>query len=455
MIKVGLVSHSPHFAGAEKMLYNLAHLLKDNGNYVPVVMIPAIQGESRLGKACQASGICHVTYNPVEKYIYISEDVLRKTKRDVIDLSEEYVRMGIDMVVCNTATSIVPILAAKRLGKPVVIWIHGILDGYLVPSEDMGHRLTTDRLLMALSDHVLCCSHWTAAYYRPLSISPVKTLHNWVPDVHYIEPINDSDTFICLNSFEENKGVYTAIEAARILKERRKIFALHFYGDGLPEVKQKMLDMITEYGLENHVAVKNRISDTHKAYNSCLCLIQPSYIESFSLTLVEAMAHKRPVIASKSGGPQEIVIDAENGFLFERKNAEQLAEKMESILEHKAQAIQMGARGHEIYLAKFSADCARKSFSKLLDSVRTEFKGNTKVKQLLYDSLIQIYTVPPPKPQPPVIVLPTKEPNTYWIYTKQLMKQYGPFGIFAVILKGSIKIFKMFFRFVARLFRKR
>ncbi|HUT53368.1 MAG TPA: glycosyltransferase family 4 protein [bacterium] len=61
-------------------------------------------------------------------------------------------------------------------------------------------------------------------------------------------------------------------------------------------------------------------------------LVLPSWREAFGLTLIEAMARGVPVVGSRVGGIPEAVEDGVSGLLFERGNANELAEKMAALV---------------------------------------------------------------------------------------------------------------------------
>lgn len=58
-------------------------------------------------------------------------------------------------------------------------------------------------------------------------------------------------------------------------------------------------------------------------YEWCDAVILPSRGESFGVTLIEALAHGKPLIATRCGGPEDIVTK-QNGFLVESNHLEQL-----------------------------------------------------------------------------------------------------------------------------------
>ncbi len=73
--------------------------------------------------------------------------------------------------------------------------------------------------------------------------------------------------------------------------------------------------------------------------NACSCFVLPSESESFSVVCIEALACGRPIVATHSGGPEEIVTDA-NGVLVPTRDVDALAAGLRSVLsrdyDHKA-----------------------------------------------------------------------------------------------------------------------
>ena len=67
--------------------------------------------------------------------------------------------------------------------------------------------------------------------------------------------------------------------------------------------------------------------DILNAMAACRVFIMPSSKESFSTVMLEAMACKKPVVATNSTGIKECIIDNEDGYLFELDDVNELHEK--------------------------------------------------------------------------------------------------------------------------------
>lgn len=83
-------------------------------------------------------------------------------------------------------------------------------------------------------------------------------------------------------------------------------------------------------------------------------MIAPSLYESFGFIYVEAMNYARPVIGCNTGGPKEIVIEGETGFLIDPQSPTQLVEKISTLLADPELMRRMGIAGRQRLLDKFS-----------------------------------------------------------------------------------------------------
>lgn len=96
--------------------------------------------------------------------------------------------------------------------------------------------------------------------------------------------------------------------------------------------------------------------------------IQP---EPFGIVLLEAMALGRPVIATRAGGPIDIIVDGESGLLVAPGEASELAAAIERLLDNDAERKRMGEAGrervHAYFTAKANVDRLQAIYDKLLE----------------------------------------------------------------------------------------
>lgn len=388
MIKVALISHSSAFTGGEKMLYCLGKLLVETEEYYPVIFYPQDSPYSILPKMCEGK-LETAAFSAYPWYLYVTTEnkahFADDTLRAVEELSQLFREQGIGLAVCNTMTSLAPMLAARQAGIPAILWVHGILDSFYVSSDyDPARRLLYDRLLMSMSDQVVCCSKWTENYYRELTNKPITTVTNWTETPANTSPLQNGP-FVCLNTFDAHKGMMVLLKAAEHLKERKIDFKIDLYGTGSEENNLKQF--VAEHNLGEEVAFRGRTSDVDSVYRESFALVQPCDLEPFGLTITEAMAHGRPIVAINSGGPAEIVLDGETGFLVEPRDDEALAERMEFLLRHPEDAKRMGLAGQRRYEKLYTPQRAKEEFCSLFGEILGRERQSSPDEQLAEDVL--------------------------------------------------------------------
>jgi spore coat protein SA len=89
-------------------------------------------------------------------------------------------------------------------------------------------------------------------------------------------------------------------------------------------------------------------------YQAADVLVNPSYSESFGMSLVEAMACEKPVVATRVGGMVDIVEEGRTGYLVDRGEPQALAEAILRLLRDGALGDKMGKAGRQLVLERFS-----------------------------------------------------------------------------------------------------
>jgi glycosyltransferase involved in cell wall biosynthesis len=93
-----------------------------------------------------------------------------------------------------------------------------------------------------------------------------------------------------------------------------------------------------------------------EAYIDANVYVLPSRYETFPITILEAYACGKPVIASKVGGLKDLVVNGETGLLFELGNTVQLAKNILYLLGDDNQAEEMGLKGKQFVKENFTID---------------------------------------------------------------------------------------------------
>ena len=118
----------------------------------------------------------------------------------------------------------------------------------------------------------------------------------------------------------------------------------------------KLLNVVKNLGIEDYVKLIGFYEDAYSLINAADIVVLPSVAEPFGLVLVEAMAFAKPVVAVRSGGPAEIVIDGKTGLLIEPSNSHALAEAIILLLKDSKSRQEMGENGLNRYRERYILD---------------------------------------------------------------------------------------------------
>lgn len=137
-------------------------------------------------------------------------------------------------------------------------------------------------------------------------------------------PLKSHDTIKLLYSGQvgQHKGVHTIVDALNILINEHGVQHIHFDIVGptpFPEYTIRLESAITKHRLAPYVNFVGKVSRRELVglYHAHDILLFPSiWPEPFSITILEAMAAKLPIIATPTGGSAEILIHGENCLTF-------------------------------------------------------------------------------------------------------------------------------------------
>ncbi len=139
---------------------------------------------------------------------------------------------------------------------------------------------------------------------------------------------------------------------ALLPSDLQKKIEVHFFGSGeqLP-----LLQQFTQQHLQqSEVVFHGLVSERAEIYNRFELLVVTSETEGMSLAIMEAMAYKRAVAATKVGGNPLLVEPEQTGYLFDYDDSQALAELLEQALANPEQVIALGERGRQRILTRFS-----------------------------------------------------------------------------------------------------
>ncbi len=388
MKNIAFLSHDGYIGGAEKMIIEAARALKKSKKYNPIIFFPYTTDNKWIPQL-ESDSIDYVITSEIPLYCWNNK--ISCDEKKINEFKGLFSIYNIQILVSNTMTNYVGILAAISNSIPVILWCHGVLDASMITYDDFDAdlNLLRDRILIALSDKVLFCSKWVKDYYNDYCESKGQVLYNWTDSGKDMSQITESSSreFVCLNTIEPNKGIMLCLQAIKKVHDKRNDFHFTFYGKNETEYQKNLYEYVSTNQLEDVVSFKEKTADIGKIYEDAFCLIQPSYNEPFGLTIIEAMSYGRPVIATKSGGPQEI-LDDKSGILVDIGDSDAIAVAVEKLLDSPEVAKQMGISGHELYRSNFSSSGICERLELIITEVIRDYRSNDLLRKLIYDDLM-------------------------------------------------------------------
>jgi glycosyltransferase involved in cell wall biosynthesis len=274
-------------------------------------------------------------------------------------------------------TSVPAMLAAVELDLPSLLWVHGVADSQLLPERSSEFATPHDELLLHSATRVIALPNFTSDYCaQVLRRTSLDVIPNWTPvDPHFTAGPDKyrSRRFACLNTFDPHKGYATLLAAAALLKTRKTLFELHLYGDG--PLRNEIERRAAALGLHDCVCFQGRTANVNEVYDGSLGVINPADVEPFPMTLIEPMARKTPVVATRSGGPNDIVVDGQTGYLVERGDGAAMADRMQALLESPDLAQRLGEGAFRRARTQFSEETAQAAFLPVVEGAVRDFGG--------------------------------------------------------------------------------
>jgi glycosyltransferase involved in cell wall biosynthesis len=342
-IRLLVVAHSSQYGGAENVLHELVKGLGRWGIRPLVVFPDAGPMEKALHNFGVQTEIMDVSWC-VGFNDYDSEHYLRyasNLKKRVYALAELIQREQINLVITNTAVVLEGALAARLSGAQHVWYVHEMLSRDPVLTTPVP-LVPFNALLESLTDKIVVVSH---AVKRELeqfvTTDKIEVVYTGIDFAAPAESSNlrsalfgwdETVPTICFVGVQsERKGVLNLVEAATAIVEEFPQVQFVLAGcetDHSLLVRQR----IQEKNLQEHFHIVGFRQDALDIIAGSDILVLPSLADAFPLTVLEAMHLGKPVVATRSGGATELVVDGATGWLVPINDSQALANAVISLL---------------------------------------------------------------------------------------------------------------------------
>ena len=237
-------------------------------------------------------------------------------------------------------------------------------------------------------DAVIASADLQAGYlvrHEGLPLRRMCVIHNGIDANPFEAPVKDLREEVGLCSGVPVVGIVAVmrpekahtvfLQAARIVADEVPNAKFLIVGDG-PERERieleidslELRDRVILYGMSNDMpAVMATIN--------VVVLSSDAKVETFPVAIMEAMAASRPVVATRVGSLDELVLDGVTGYLVPPQSPSALAARVVSLLRNPMLARSCGEAGRARILSEFTLDAMVERTEQLFEKLSTEHRG--------------------------------------------------------------------------------
>ncbi len=159
-----------------------------------------------------------------------------------------------------------------------------------------------------------------------------KVIYNGIDtDVFVSRSKENKNKFIIASHLRPSKGIQDLIKALSFISPNLlNGVVVDVFGEGA--YKKELIKLVDNYNLNKIVFFKGGSSNLYKLFCNYSYMIQPTYMECFSLSILESLSANIPVITTTVGGNLEVVKNNKNGYIYNPGNVKELTNILENII---------------------------------------------------------------------------------------------------------------------------
>lgn len=277
-------------------------------------------------------------------------------------------------------------IAALGMGIPQVNAITGL--GYIFTSVNWRTRLLKQSMVLVLP-WLLNQPRSTVLVQNPDDRSALVDLGIdekrmvLIPgsgvDTDKLQPLPEPEgpiTFGFAGRLLTDKGIRALVAAQAILRDRGHDYNLIIAGNPDPANPASVqVEEVEEWNRRPGVTWLGHINDIVSLWRSCHVAVLPSHREGLPVSLLEAAACGRPMVATDVPGCREVVLEGQTGLLVPVENPVALAQAIEKLAGSPELREQYGKAARQLVVDKLSAKIIGSSIIKLYRDVVPEPSG--------------------------------------------------------------------------------
>ncbi len=276
------------------------------------------------------------TFN-VRRYRDILKGILKDYKPDLVHIQGRYE----------------PVYFSKKIfpSTPVILTCHGY--GNSIAFLDYSLTAITGN---RWADRVITVCNNDRELLIKLGLSPNKItlIYNGISSIEEKKPLSYSKGFKIgtIASLIKRKGLNYLIEAVDIVSKKIKDIGLFIIGEG--KERSHLETLVKRLKIKDYIYFLGGIPLARSYINNFDIFVLPSLFESLPVSIIEAYAERKAVIASNVGGIPELVIDGETGILVPPRDSKALASAIEKLIMDDKLREKLAENGYNRFIKNFT-----------------------------------------------------------------------------------------------------
>ncbi len=249
------------------------------------------------------------------------------------------------------------------LGCPILYTEHGVACKRAIQSHKYSFMKALERFDLLFCKYILANSKASAVALQSvynIPASKIKVILLGINLANFI-PTRKSQPLLTIGFLgritNEQKGVDRLPEIAKLLHEQNMTFKMLIAGNGPDRMATEK--KCTTLRVDEYVDFLGWITNVKSFFSKISVLVIPSRYEPLGLIAIEALAMEVPVVAFKTGGLTEVLLDCPNGFLVPQGDIECM---VNSILTANKTSQGVRSKGREYIHALFSNQIMAKKY---------------------------------------------------------------------------------------------
>ena len=378
MIRILLVQGSAERAGAERMLYNLLKYM-DRSRFAPTVLFlsegPFVDEVGGLGVPV------------IRSLAMVRVRELWRWSRPIRTIQEAIASTGAEVVHANgEKTSIFAGRAARAMGTRSIGWLHDAPD-----AGGLSGRFTRWMLARTPLSEVITCSKWMAQAFNSayhLGANPIVNGLDFtdMPSSSTRSRLNEAPGWpadaVVIGHFGRLahwKGTDLFLEAAALAAQSAPDARFLVVGDALYGREKSWADSLRVSGaskrLGDRIIFTGYRPDALDLMARCDIVAHCSRSsDPFPTVVLEGMAMGKAVVATRTGGPEEAIVDGSTGVLVQPGDHVEMARAYVSLATDPRRRSAIGVAAMQEAKSRFGAERMAREFEELYANLLTRSK---------------------------------------------------------------------------------